>query len=171
MKRSHDKAMPFRASNGEDYEIRQTSNGREVELRVFKNNAPANQRCYSTPLGRAGECDLATGTNTIDELMRNVKLDVERLTQSNQIVNDAACPPSAPSTTDSELQNTVNNQRHLPDPAICRTDSGGGFPVFSLCMVHNSDGCRHASRLGSLGICLHPERRSFEKDRQVLMPL
>ena len=58
---------------------------------------------------------------------------------------------------------TVNNQRRLPDPEICRTAFGEGVPVFSFCMVHTPDGCRHTSRLGSFVLCLHPDRRKFEK--------
>jgi hypothetical protein len=62
---------------------------------------------------------------------------------------------------------TVRNQRRLPDPEICRTRYlGCNFP-FSYCLAENPDTCKHAVRSGSGVFCRHPDRRSFEKpDRQ-----
>ncbi len=63
----------------------------------------------------------------------------------------------------SVADDTVTNQRRLPDPEICRTRHLGQTLDYSSCLVENSDSCEHAVRFGSSVFCRHPDRRSFEK--------
>ena len=58
---------------------------------------------------------------------------------------------------------TVRNQRRVPDPEKCRTRYLWPPLDFSECLVKNPDGCEYAVHFGSGVICRHPDRRSFEK--------
>jgi len=58
---------------------------------------------------------------------------------------------------------TFSNQRGLPNLERCLTWHLGETLAFSYCLVENPDCCEHAARLGSIGFCSHPDRRSFEK--------
>jgi hypothetical protein len=57
----------------------------------------------------------------------------------------------------------VSNQRRLPDPEICRTRYRGKVLDISNCLMEDPSGCKYAATFGSSIICLHPDRRSFEK--------
>jgi hypothetical protein len=59
--------------------------------------------------------------------------------------------------------NTVSNQRRLPDPEQCRTRHLGQTLDFSECLVENPDGCEYALRFGRSVFCRHPDRRRYEK--------
>jgi len=63
----------------------------------------------------------------------------------------------------SMIDNTVSNQRRLPDPEKCRTRYLGQTFCFSDCLVENPDACECAVRFGFGVFCRHPDRRSFEK--------
>lgn len=63
----------------------------------------------------------------------------------------------------SMTDDTVNNQRCLPDPEICRTRYLGQTLDFSDCLVENPEGCKYALHFGSRFFCNRPDRRSFEK--------
>ena len=60
----------------------------------------------------------------------------------------------------------VNNRKRLPDSERCQTEFGGGCLDFSYCQVESPDRCRYAVRSASFVVCLHPDRRSFEKPRK-----
>ena len=69
-------------------------------------------------------------------------------------------------TLSSVANDTVSNQRRLPDPEICRTRHLGPSLDLSKCLVENSNGCVYAVRYGSGVYCHHHDRRGFErKDR------
>jgi hypothetical protein len=59
--------------------------------------------------------------------------------------------------------NTVSDQRHLPNPERCRTRFLGATLTFSDCLVINPEACKHALRYGFGVFCRHPDRRNFEK--------
>lgn len=65
---------------------------------------------------------------------------------------------------------TVSNQRSLPDPEACRTRYRGQSLDLSKCLVENPAGCEFALRFGSGVSCYHPDRRRFEKTNSPLMP-
>jgi hypothetical protein len=71
-------SIVFKASNGEEYEIRHTANKSRVELRVYKDNLRVNRFCYTSTFQVADEFAFATGGNVIDELIRRAKSDIER---------------------------------------------------------------------------------------------
>jgi len=58
---------------------------------------------------------------------------------------------------------TVSNQKHLPDPEICRTRYLVKSIGFTECLAKNPAGCEFAGRFASFVSCLHPHRRKFEK--------
>jgi hypothetical protein len=58
---------------------------------------------------------------------------------------------------------TVSNQRRLPDPKKCRTMYLGQALDLSECLVENPDGCEFAVSFGFGVYCYHSDRRSFEK--------
>ena len=66
----------------------------------------------------------------------------------------------------SMTDDTVSNQRRLPDPKICRTAYLGQSLDFSDCLVENPEACKYALRFGSGILCRHPDQRSFEKVRK-----
>jgi hypothetical protein len=68
----------FKASDGNEYEIRHTADVSRVKLRVFRDNLPVNRFCYTTTFETADEFAFATGGNVIDQLIRRAKSDVER---------------------------------------------------------------------------------------------
>jgi hypothetical protein len=60
--------------------------------------------------------------------------------------------------------NTISNQRCLPDPEICQTRFLGQPFDFCKCLVENPEACEHAVvGYNPSVICWHPDRRSFEK--------
>jgi hypothetical protein len=64
---------------------------------------------------------------------------------------------------DNSDDNTVRNQKRLPDPEICRMRYlWEGFD-FSACLVENPNSCKHAFGFGFGFLCCHPDRRSLEK--------
>jgi hypothetical protein len=68
---------------------------------------------------------------------------------------------------DSMTDETVNNQRRLPDPEICRTRSERHTFGSTDCLVENPSGCEYAVRSVSGFHCYHPDRRNFEKADQL----
>ncbi len=70
------------------------------------------------------------------------------------------------SITDAELQrpsdDTVSNQRRLPDLEICRAGYLGQCDL-SECLEEIPEGCEYAVHLGSTFYCRHPDRRKSEK--------
>ena len=68
----------FTASDGKEYEIRHTADGRLVKLRVYRDNLLVNRFCYTTTFETADEFALATGGNVVNELIRKAKQDLER---------------------------------------------------------------------------------------------
>jgi hypothetical protein len=62
-----------------------------------------------------------------------------------------------------KVEETVSNQRRLPDPKICRTRYLGQSLDLSKCLMENPDLCEYAVRFDSGVCCRHPDRRSFEK--------
>ncbi len=74
----------------------------------------------------------------------------------------------ARSMTD-DTDDTVSNQRQLPDPKICRTRYLGETLPFSVCLVENPK-CEYAIvSFGSGFLCYHPDWRRFEKADPSLM--
>jgi hypothetical protein len=63
---------------------------------------------------------------------------------------------------------TVSNQRPVPDPKKCRTMYLGQTLAFSSCLAENPNGCEYALRFASCVFCCHPERRRFEKTPALL---
>jgi hypothetical protein len=61
---------------------------------------------------------------------------------------------------------TVSIQRPVPDRERCRTRYRGQSLDISYCLMEAPDGCEYAANFGSSAICLHPDRRSFEKARK-----
>jgi hypothetical protein len=59
--------------------------------------------------------------------------------------------------------NTVRNQRRLPDPEICRTRSERQTFGSTDCLVENPSGCEYAVRSVSGFHCYHPDRHCFAK--------
>jgi len=57
---------------------------------------------------------------------------------------------------------SVSNQRRLPDPERCLTKHLEHSLEYSVCLVNNPHGCEFARRFGSSVFCQHPDRRSFE---------
>lgn len=66
-------------------------------------------------------------------------------------------------TTARMTNDTVSNQRTVPDPEKCRTRYLGQTLDLSKCLVENPGGCEYAARFGSGAYCHHHDRRSFEK--------
>jgi len=59
---------------------------------------------------------------------------------------------------------TVGHQPRLPSREKCRTRYLGPYLPSSLCLVEEEPiRCEHSLRLGDAILCLHPDRRSFEK--------
>jgi hypothetical protein len=58
---------------------------------------------------------------------------------------------------------SVSNQKHLPDPAVCRTRYLGNYLPFSSCLVEKPESCKYTLRCGDAFLCTHPDRRKFEK--------
>ena len=58
---------------------------------------------------------------------------------------------------------TVNNQRRLPDPEICRTRYERQSFGSTDCLVESPGGCEYAVRSVSGFHCYHPDRHSFAK--------
>jgi hypothetical protein len=58
--------------------------------------------------------------------------------------------------------NTVSQQRRLPDPEICRTRYLLYTLGFTQCLVENPDACKYAERSASGVYCEHPDRRKFD---------
>ncbi len=68
-----------------------------------------------------------------------------------------------------DTDDTVSNQRQLPDPKICRTRYLGETLPFSVCLVENPK-CEYAIvSFGSGFLCYHPDWRRFEKADPSLM--
>ncbi len=66
----------------------------------------------------------------------------------------------------SMADDTVNDQRRLPDPKTCRTRNLKYLgPVLGLshCLVKYPYACEYAARFDNKVFCRHPDRRSFEK--------
>jgi hypothetical protein len=59
--------------------------------------------------------------------------------------------------------NTVSNQKRLPDPGECRTKHPEHSFGLSVCLVKNPHGCEYAGRFHSSIFCRHPDKRGFEK--------
>src|SRR5258706_15464426 len=57
---------------------------------------------------------------------------------------------------------TMSNQRQLPDPEICRTRYMGKSLGFTDCLVENPNGCPFAVILPSCVSCFDPDRQSFD---------
>jgi hypothetical protein len=57
---------------------------------------------------------------------------------------------------------SVKDQRDLPDPKICRTKHLGPGLDLSKCLVEDPDACKFAIRFGPAVLCSHPDRRRFE---------
>src|ERR1035437_7491221 len=63
---------------------------------------------------------------------------------------------------------TVSNQRRLPDPEKCRTTYLGQALDLSECLMENPDDCEFAVSFGFGVYCYHSDQRRFEKtDRRV----
>jgi hypothetical protein len=62
----------------------------------------------------------------------------------------------------SVTNDTVSDQKRLPDLEICRTAYVAQSDV-SQCLVDNPDACQFAIRYGSGVICRHYARRRLEK--------
>jgi hypothetical protein len=82
-KRDGHGSILFRASDGNEYEIRHTADARLVKLRVYRDNLPVNRFCYTTTFETADEFAFATGGNVLDQLIRKAKLDLERAIAPN----------------------------------------------------------------------------------------
>jgi hypothetical protein len=57
---------------------------------------------------------------------------------------------------------SVGNQRRLPDMERCLTGHLEHSLDDSVCLVKDPHGCEYARRFGSSVFCQHPDRRSFE---------
>jgi hypothetical protein len=60
---------------------------------------------------------------------------------------------------------TVSNQRRLPDPKVCQTRFLGETLGFTKCLVEDPDNCEFAVRFSSGVSCFHPDRRTFDRTR------
>jgi len=58
---------------------------------------------------------------------------------------------------------TLSNQRRLPDPEICRTRYLWQGLEFSACLVENPNSCKHALRFGFGFFCRYNDRHGVEK--------
>jgi hypothetical protein len=65
-------------------------------------------------------------------------------------------------TTARKIDDTVSNQRRLPDPKVCRTKYLGQALDFSKCLVENPDACPYAVSFSSGVICNHLHHRWFD---------
>jgi hypothetical protein len=61
------------------------------------------------------------------------------------------------------IDDTVSHQRRLPDPKRCRTTYLAESLPFPDCLMKNPDACKYALRFGFGVLCIHADRRSFEK--------
>ena len=64
---------------------------------------------------------------------------------------------------DPRTDNTVRNQRRLPDPELCRTGYLGKSLDLWKCLVESPEACEYAFRFSNGIICHHPDRRNFRK--------
>jgi len=62
--------------------------------------------------------------------------------------------------------NAVTNRRQLADPGKCRTRYQGKSLDITYCLKEVRDECEYAATLGPGVICLHPDRRKFEKTKK-----
>jgi hypothetical protein len=76
------RSIPFVASDGNKYEIRQTSFGETVQLRAFRGNIPAGPG-FGTDRSTADAFWDRNGENVIDRFIEIVKSDIERHIGSN----------------------------------------------------------------------------------------
>ena len=60
------------------------------------------------------------------------------------------------------INNTVSNQRPVPDPKRCRTRNVGGYLAFTYCLVEPPNRCEFAARFGDDVLCRHPDPCRFE---------
>jgi hypothetical protein len=58
---------------------------------------------------------------------------------------------------------TVSNQKRLPDPKLCRILWVDQFLDLSKCLVEDPDACEYGVRFGFSIYCYHPDRYRFEK--------
>ena len=65
--------------------------------------------------------------------------------------------------------NTVSNQRRLPDPEICRTRHERQIFGSTDCLVESPDDCEYAVRSVSGFHCYHRDRHTFGKANPPLM--
>ena len=60
---------------------------------------------------------------------------------------------------------TVGNQRTIPDGEKCRTRNVGGYLDFTYCLVEPPTACEYAERFGDDILCRHPDRLLFPRDQ------
>jgi CheY-like chemotaxis protein len=106
----------------------------------------------------------------VDELLGNGRTATSAIQPSTQrrrsgdlAVGEAQLATKGNAISSSMTDDTVSNQRRLPDPEICRTKHLEHSLGSSVCLVKNHQDCKYARRFYSSIFCYHPDHRSFEK--------